>query len=96
MARDRDEDEKKRRVSVTSLDGARNGPHTDGPAPMDEVLRLFAEETDASADLGRAPDAAERMALIDARHEAALARLRGGEERRPRPVTERESKSSGW
>ena len=47
----------------------------------DEALRLFAEETDASADLGRAPDSSEAIAAIHARHDAALVRLQAIEER---------------
>ena len=40
----------------------------------DRMLQRFAEETDASADLGRAPDTTERMGAIHAKHDAALAR----------------------
>lgn len=60
----------------------------------DQARRLFAEKTDASADLGHAPDAAMRMAEINARHEAAVAHLRDGGKPRPRSTEELESRSS--
>lgn len=58
----------------------------------DQARRLFAEQTDASADLGIPADVAKRMAEIHARHEASLARLRARESRDDRSVGKRDSK----
>ena len=58
----------------------------------DQARKKFAEDTDASADLGPARDVAERMALIHAKHEAAVAALRRAEIRREK---QREGGSDG-
>ena len=59
----------------------------------DRMLQRFAEETDASADLGRAPDATERMDAIHAKHDAALARLQPPSAVRVRKVRKGEVKT---
>ena len=47
-----------------------------------ELARRFAEETDAIARRGAAPDCAERMAAINVAFDAECARLRAEEAKR--------------
>ncbi len=61
----------------------------------DQVLQKFAAETDASADLGSARDAADRMADIHTQHDAALAPLRSAGHVRVQKVRKAEVKTVG-